>query len=150
MNKNKKGALFGLLLFVPGLIIIGFSMCIVAYTAPVKNSYVFWPGMWGFCVWLNLMWAIGAFKKPNPSYDERDLMISKRSLLIGYFVMSVYFITAGIFICWRFDPMGSIPPVLLLAVIFSGLILFTLTQSLAVLIQYGWEGKHIDLQEGLK
>ena len=141
VNKNKKGALFGLLFVVPGLIIIGFSMCIVAYTVPVKNSY-FWPAMWALCVWLNVMAILGVFKKAKPSYDERDLMISKRSLAIGYFVMSIYFITAGMFICWRFDPTGSIRPVLLLAVIFGGLILFVMTQCVAALIQYGREGKH--------
>jgi hypothetical protein len=149
MNKNKKGALFGLLFVVPGLIIIGFSMCIVAYTAPVKHSY-FWPAMWGSLVWLNVMAIWGVFKKPKPSYDERDLMISKRSLFIGYFVMSIYFITAGMFICWRFDPIGSIHPVFLLAVIFGGLILFAMAQFVVALVQYGREGKHADLQEGQK
>jgi hypothetical protein len=141
MNKNKKGALFGLLFVVPGLIIIGFSMCIVAYTVPVKHSY-FWPAMWGSFVWLNVMAILGVFKKAKTSYDERDLMISKRSLFIGYFIMSIYFITAGMFICWRYDPTGSIHPAFLLAVIFGGLILFAMVQCVATLIQYGREGKH--------
>ena len=98
---------------------------------------MFWGGIWISCNFIVLSWVYLAFKKPSQRFDERDLLIYKRAVLIAFSLMWVYFVTASVYICWKFGAMGDISANLLLLVVFGGLALFMLTHSSAILVQYG-------------
>ncbi len=81
---------------------------------------MFWGGIWISCNFIVLSWVYLAFKKPSQRFDERDLLIYKRAVLIAFSLMWVYFVTASVYICWKFGAMGDISANLLLLVVFGG------------------------------
>ena len=141
MNKTVKDAVFMIVLGVPGLIICGLTFYLIAWTGIIENPLVFWGGLWFGYSFVGLMWVlplVKSGKNVHKGYDERDLLIFKRAVLVAYSVLWMYFVTACISICWLKGPNADVPLSLFLGIIFAGAILFMLVHSLTILVQYGW------------
>ena len=73
-------------------------------------------------------------------YDERDLHIERRSLIIG--VLAVFFFLAGAaMILLVLRPLGSINVYFLPSLVYLACFVWILVSSIAALIQYGRGGK---------
>ena len=141
MNDTIKGAIYEIAIGVPALIICCLTMYGIAWIGIIENPLVFWGGLWLGCSFCGLWWAlplITSVKNPQKGYDERDLLIFKRAVLVSYSVVWIYLVTACISICWQKGPTGDISVSLLLGVIFVGMVLSALVHSLAIISQYCW------------
>lgn len=141
MNDTIKDAIYQIAIVVPALIICCLTMYGIAYFGPIENPLVFWGGIWLGCSFSGLWWIlpiVTSGKNPQKGYDERDLLIFKRSVLVTYSVVWIYLVTACISICWQNGPTGDISASLFLGIIFVGLILSVLVHSLTIFAQYCW------------
>jgi hypothetical protein len=141
MNKTQKGAVYGLILTAFLLLIPAVDL-IDTKVNPVLLRVVAYP------LALVLVVPIYFIEKKNShkvSLDERDKLIVKRAILVacallfGLMVVAyvtVYFITPG--------STGSIPVSHLPEILYVASIVFILTLSIAILVQYGRGGKDAD------
>ena len=81
-------------------------------------------------------------KKTKVLFDERDNLIQKRATLAGYLGFWWYIATACIIPLWFVGPTGSISAILLPIILLGGIIIFSIIQNIATLIQYGWRNKN--------
>ena len=140
MNKTVKDAFFMLVLGVPGLVICCLTFYLIARTDIIESPLIFWGGLWLGCSVVGLIWLLPLMKpgkNVHKGYDERDLLIFKRAVLVAYSVLWIYFVTACISICWLKGPNTDVSLSLFLGIIFVGAILFMLVHSLTILVQYG-------------
>ena len=137
MNKLAKDAVFTLTLGVPGLVIAGLTFYFIAKTGIIEDPRTFWPGLWLGYAFAGLLWIWPLLTRKDPAkgYDERDLLIFKRAILIAYSLLWLYLVTAAVAIGWLKGEQG-VSPTLFLGVIFAGAVLFTLAMSLTTLLQY--------------
>ncbi len=101
-----------------------------------------------FAAWCILLWILPYMfgkiptKKSKILFDERDKLIQKRATLAGYLGFWWYIVTACIIPLWFVGPTGSITAILLPIILLGGIIMFSIIQNIATLIQYGWGGKN--------
>ena len=100
-----------------------------------------------FAVWCVLLFLLPYLfskiptKKTKVFFDERDKQIQERATLAGYLGFWWYFVTACIIPLWFVGPTGSILAILLPIMLLGGIIIFSIVQNIATLIQYGWRKK---------
>ena len=101
----------------------------------------------GIVIWFGLFWLfpftfgrLGKGKK-KVSFDERDQLIHKKSVMVGYVVLWLYFVAVCVTAWCIVGPHGSISVKVLPLTLLGGLIIFTLVQGLASLILYGRSDK---------
>jgi len=100
-----------------------------------------------FAVWCVSLWLLPYLfstiptKKAKVFFDERDKLIQERATLAGYLGFWFYFVTACIIPLWFVGPTGSISVILLPIILLGGIIIFSIIQNIATLIQYGRGGK---------
>jgi len=100
-----------------------------------------------FAVWLVSLWLLPYLfskiptKKTKVLFDERDNLIQKRATLAGYLGFWWYIVTACIIPLWFVGPTGSISAILLPIILLGGIIIFSVIQNIATLIQYARGGK---------
>lgn len=97
----------------------------------------------GIVIWGGLFWLfpftfgkLGKGKK-KVTFDERDQLIHKKSVMVAYVVLWLYFVAACVTAWCIVGPQGSISVNVMPLTLLSGLVIFTFTQGLASLIQYG-------------
>ena len=73
-------------------------------------------------------------------YDERDLHIEHRSLIIGV-IATFFFLAGAAMILLVLRPLGSINVYLLPSLVYLAYFVWILVSSTAALIQYGWSVK---------
>ena len=101
-----------------------------------------------FAAWCILLWILPYMfskihtKKGEVLFDERDKLIQKRATLAGYLGFWWYIVTACIIPLWFVGPTGSVTAILLPIILLGGIIMFSIIQNIATLIQYGWGGKN--------
>lgn len=91
--------------------------------------------IWGGLFWL-FPFTFGKGTK-KVTFDERDQLIHKRSVMAGYVVLWLYFVTASVTAWCLVGPQGSISVNIMPLTLLGGLVIFTLSQGLASMIQYG-------------
>ncbi len=78
---------------------------------------------------------------PEVDSDERDDLIKKRAVVIAFVSVWILLFASSILLRFIVGPDGSIP-VWTLPIVNLGVFLFViLVYSVAILFQYGWEGK---------
>ena len=101
----------------------------------------------GIVIWGGLFWLFPFIEKKvrkeqtKVSFDERDQLIHKKSVMVAYVVLWLYFVATCVTAWCIVGPHGSISVNVMLLTLIGGLVIFTLVQGLASLIQYGRAGK---------
>ena len=96
----------------------------------------------GIVIWGGLFWLFpfihNKFRKGKKvDFDERDQLIHKKSVMVAYIVLWLYFVAACVTAWCIVGPHGSISVNVMPLTLLGGLVIFTTVQGLASLIQYG-------------
>ena len=75
------------------------------------------------------------------SFDERDVMIQKKASLRAYTIFWVLFVLAATIPFFILGPKGKISVKYLPAIVFGGMFVVLLVQSIVTLEEYGWSDK---------
>jgi hypothetical protein len=81
------------------------------------------------------------WRKGGVVMDERDMEISRRSLLIAYVVFWLAFVAACVSLPAFYGWDGAVPVVVVMSSVFLALMLVTGVTSVATLVQYSLGGK---------
>jgi len=96
----------------------------------------------GIVIWGGLFWLFPFIEKKvrkeqtKVSFDERDQLIHKKAVMVAYVVLWLYFVAACVIAWCIVGPHGSISVNIMPLTLLGGLVIFTLVQGLASLIQY--------------
>ncbi len=142
MNRVIK-TLLGLVLVLSGLGIIGIVFPVIAITDGLCPGH--FAALFGVSVWMSFMWLIPLVSSPKRKkrigWDERDKMIHIRSVLAGYSVLWLY-VVAVCMIFWGYiGPEGRITTNVLILIVFGGMGVFAIVNTVAGLLLYGRGGK---------
>ena len=75
------------------------------------------------------------------TFDERDQLIHKKSVMAGYAVLWIYFVAVCVTSWCLVGPRGSVSVNVMPLTLLGGIVVFTFTQGLASLVQYGRSNK---------
>ncbi len=144
MNKSQEEALLWLFLMPLSAAIGGGLLVGLVYVEgpSLRRTLLFslfavWTGL--FWLWVLLQQKMR--RKKKVTFDERDEIIHKKAALIGYIGVWLYFVTACVVPWWIVGPQGKISSNILPIILIGAIIAFSIVQSLAILIQYGWSGE---------
>jgi hypothetical protein len=140
MNKLQKMAWYQLTVIVVTLSATAAAVAILNYKhgMPTAKSGL---GVLGFLGLLGLSNIIFRPRKNKVEFDERDVLIQKRSTTLAYSVFWVIFVL-GSMIAWSIIGSESrISVNVLPLMVISAAILVVTIQSVAILVQYGWKVK---------
>jgi hypothetical protein len=145
MNRSQEHALIWLFLMPLSVAICGGLLVGLVYVEgpSLRRTLLFslfavWTGL--FWLWILLQQKMR--RKKKVTFDERDEIIHKKAALAGYVGVWLYFVTACVVPWWIVGPRGTVSANILPIILIGGIIAFSIVQSLAVLIQYGWSGKN--------
>lgn len=138
MNKTQKGACYGL--FLAGMLLL---VPVVDMLDNVLNPIVLRVCGYGaaFLMVLPLMFLQKKSRKAGVDFDERDRLICRKALVIALVVVLGLLSTAYMITLFALGEKASIPVGLLPEIVYSAFIVFILTLSVAVLLQYQRRGK---------
>ena len=134
--------------FIIGLacfLIPGGVAVFIVYDQGVSFAQIFMFA--GIVIWFGLFWWFPFIEKKihkgpkNVSFDERDQLIHKKSVMVGYVVLWIYFVAVCIVAWCIVGPRGFISVNVMPLTLLGALVVFTFVQGLASLIQYGREPK---------
>lgn len=145
MNAWQRNAWISLLLIAPLWLIFGQLPILLVYIEGPKFLHLFsfaCSTIIGGLFWLFLFFVNKNRKgKREIEFDERDQLILIKATLAAYVVLWLYFIAACIYGWLSASPERSISVNVMPMVIVGGIVVFLVVQSVATLIQYGWQGK---------
>jgi hypothetical protein len=138
MNRKQRNALLGLLVNLIVWSIFAFSGLVVYLSGAMSTVYVITCA--GCLVWVGLMWFLPFSKrirsKSKLMIDERDLMITQKSILAGYIGIWVYFIAVSIILWFSAGPAGSVPIGAFPALLYVAMGIFSIVSNLAAWFYY--------------
>lgn len=140
MNRLQKIAWYNLTVIVASLAISGAAIGILTIMFGMPKA-LGGLGFLGIAALSGLSPILFREKRSQVNFDERDLLIHKRAILIAYSVFWVFFTAACMIPWWILKTGASIPVVVLPLVLAGGFIIVQLVQSVAILVQYGWRGR---------
>ena len=140
MNETKVESWLYFFIGLACFIIPGVVAVFIVYDQGVSFMPVFMFA--GIVIWGGLFWLFpfiqGKFRKEKKvSFDERDQLIHKKSVMAAYVVLWLYFVAACVTAWCIVGPHGSISVNVMPLTLLGGLVIFTFVQGLASLIQYG-------------
>ena len=145
MNKTKEVSWFYFFLGLACFLIPGVVAVFIVYDKGVSFVPVFMFA--GIVIWGGLFWLfpftfgkLGKGKK-KVDFDERDQLIHKKSVMVAYVVLWLYFVAACVVAWCIVGPQGSVSVNVMPLTLLGGLVIFTFVQGLASVIQYGRGGK---------
>lgn len=77
-------------------------------------------------------------KKSGVDFDERDLLIQRKALIGAYSIFWLLFVLAAMIPFFVLGADGKVSVKYLAAMVFGGMFVVTIVQSIATLGQYGW------------
>lgn len=138
MNRKQRNALLGLLVNLVAWSIFAFSGFVVYLSGAMSTVYVI--GCAGCLVWVGLMWFMPFSKRirSRSKYpmDERDLMITQKSILAGYIGIWIYFIAVSVILWFAAGPDGSVPIGAFPALLYVAMGIFSVVSNLAAWFYY--------------
>ena len=145
MNETKVGSWLYFSIGLACFLIPGGVAVFIVYDRGISFAPVFMFAV--IVIWFGLFWLfpftfgkLGKGKK-KVTFDERDQLIHKKSVMAGYVVLWIYFVAACVIAWCIVGPHGSISVNVMPLTLLGGLVIFTLVQGLASLIQYGQTDK---------
>ena len=142
MNRHQKIAWFTLILISLSLILSVSTFSIGYFIVGVSAKKA--SAGFGF---IGIMGLVGLapliFKKDKDKIktDERDLLIRRNAMLAAYSAFWVLFVAAAMVPWFIIGPNGSITVNYLPWMVFGGMYVVMLVQSIVFLEQYGWRNK---------
>jgi hypothetical protein len=144
MNQTKAESWVYFFLGLACFLIPGTVAVFIAYDRGISFAPVFMFA--GTVIWFGLFWLFPFIEKKvrkglkKVSFDERDQLIHKRAVMAAYVVLWLYFVAVCVTAWCVVGPHGSISVNVMPLALLGGLVVFTFTQGLATLIQYGRTG----------
>ncbi len=145
MSKTKTGSWFYFLLGLSCFLIPSVVAVFIAYDRGISFATVFM--FTGIVIWGGLFWLFPFIEKKlrkgqqKISFDERDQLIHKKAVMVAYVALWLYFVAACVTAWCIVGPHGSISVNVMPLTLIGGLVIFTLVQGLASLLQYSRGGK---------
>ena len=145
MNQTQEESWIWLFLGLPCFLIPGGVAVFIAYDRGISFAPLFMFA--GIVIWGGLFWLFPFIEKKirkgqdKVSFDERDQLIHKRSVMAAYMVLWIYFVTACVIAWCIVGPHGSVSVNVMPLTLLGGLVIFTSVQGLASVIQYGQNNK---------
>jgi hypothetical protein len=145
MNQTKAESWLYFIIGLACFLIPGGVAVFIVYDQGVSFAPVFMFA--GIVIWFGLFWLFPFIEKrfrkgqKKVSFDERDQLIHKKSVMAGYVVLWLYFVAVCVTAWCIVGPRGSISVNIMPLTLLGGLVVFTFTQGLTSLIQYGRESK---------
>jgi hypothetical protein len=142
MNRAQKAAWFTLVVasLALGLSVTAFCIAFFVFGLPARRA----AGGFGF---LGIMGLAGLtailFRKDagKVRHDERDMMIQRKAALAAYGSFWALFVLAAMVPWFLIGPDGTITVNYLPWMVFGGMFVVMVVQSIVTLEQYGWRGK---------
>ena len=142
MNREQKIAWFSLIMVTLafGLSLVSVSVLYFGYALPIRRA----AGGFGF---IGIMGLSGLapliFKKDKGKVklDERDLLIKNKATLAAYCGFWPIFVIAAMAPFFIYGPDGVVSVKYLCGMVFGGMFVVILVQSLVTLQEYGWGGR---------
>ena len=145
MNKEQESSLAVMILMPIAVLIVGAVGVLLVYTKGTRFIPLLmfvWAVALGAFSWLMpiILQRIGRGRKVQP--DERDLLISKNSVVVAHAVLWLYFLAACLVSWWLVGAEGVISVNIMALVLVGGVTLFVLVQHVAAFIQYSKGGEN--------
>ncbi len=142
MNRAQKMAWFSLTMVTLafGLSLISVGVLHFGYGLPMRRAV----GGFGFIGIMGFSaLAPQLFKKDKDKVmlDERDLLIKNKATMAAYCSFWPIFVIAAIVPFFIYGPDGMVSVKYLCGMVFGGMFVVILVQSLVTLQEYGWRGK---------
>lgn len=138
MNREQQKTLLVLVLNLAIWSILAFSGFVIYLSGVMSTLYIF--GCTGCLVWVGLMCFFPFSKrfrsKSKVLIDERDLMITQKSIFAGYIGIWLYFIAVSIILWFAVGPDGSIPIGAFPALLYLAMGIFSIVSNLAAWFYY--------------
>jgi hypothetical protein len=142
MNRQQKIAWFSLIIIALALVlsVTTFSIGFFILDVPARKASA------GFA-FMGIMGLIGLtpflFKKDKDKVktDERDLQITRKAMLAAYSIFWLLFVAAAMVPWFIIGPDGEITVNYLPWMVFGGMCIVMLLQSIVTLNEYGWREK---------
>ena len=142
MNRAQKTARFNLIVILTALLLSAFVVSVLYFVVglPMRRAtggfgFIGICGLMGLSPWL--------YKKDSDKvgFDERDLMIQRNASLGAYSIFWVLFVFAAMIPFFVLGPKGMVSVKYLAAMVFGGMIIVVIVQSVITLGAYGWREK---------
>ena len=141
MNRQQKIAWFNLVAITLafGLSVTTFCVGFFIFKAPVRQAAAGF-GFMGIMGFIGLTPVLFKKDKGKVLADERDLAILRKAAVVAYSVFWVLFVAAAMIPWFITGPDGKITVNYLPWMVFGGMFVVMLAQSLVTLSEYGWRG----------
>ena len=142
MNRTQRIARFNLIVMLTalGLSALAVGVCYFAIGLPMRRA-VGGFGFMGICGLLGLSPILFRKEPGGVDFDERDLLIQRRAWLGAYAIFWFLFVLAAMIPFFVLGADGKVSVKYLAAMVFAGMAVVTIVQSIATLEQYGWRNK---------
>ncbi len=139
MNRAQKIARFNLIVILTALFLSTIAVSVLYFVVglPVRRA-VGGFGFIGICGLMGLTPFLYKKGSDKVSFDERDLMIMRVASLVAYSIFWVLFVLAAMVPFFVLGPKGMVSVKYLAAMVFGGMIIVVLVQSVITLGAYGW------------
>ena len=142
MNRLQKMARFNLIVILISLSLSAIAVGVLHFIVrqPIQHAL----GGFGFIGICGLMGFSPLLYKKTPgmvSFDERDLLIQRKATLRAYTIFWFLFVLAAMAPFFVLGPDGKVSVKYLAAMVFGGMIIVMLVQSIVTLEEYGWRNK---------
>jgi hypothetical protein len=126
--------------FALGLSVIAFSIGYFVFGAPARQAAAGFGfiGIMGFC---GLSPILFRKDKSKVQYDERDTAIQRKAAIVAYSFFWLLFVAAAMTPWFILGPNGNITVNYLPWMVFGGMFVVMLLQSIVTLNEYGWKGE---------
>lgn len=144
LSPLQKMAWFNLIVFASAVALYAIGVPLLAWSFHQTLAAASLPalGMFGICG----LWGFGSYfviydrrRRAKVKLDEREELINQRAAMIGMVMFWEVFVLLcmGVWATLRyFRDQDTVPVDFLPGLVFVGMIVFTVTQSLAILLQY--------------
>lgn len=118
------------------LSVILLSLCVVLSLLPIVGATRAQAGL-GILGLLGLSPILFRRKKGQLVVDERDTLIHRKSVIVGYSVFWLLFVGACCLSGWFYGMDGAVPVLVIMTFPFYAMIVLFAVTSVATLVQYG-------------
>ena len=142
MNRAQKIARFNLIVILIALSLSTIAVSVLYFVVglPMRRA-LSGLGFIGISGIMGLSPFLYKKKGDKVGFDERDLMIMRNASLGAYSIFWFLFVLAAMIPFSVLGPEGMVSVKYLTAMVFGGMIIVVLVQSVITLVAYGWTGK---------
>ena len=146
MNRMQKIAWFNLIVvsLALGLSVVAFCIGYFIFGAPARQAAAGF-GFIGIMGFAGLSPVLFRKDKSKVQYDERDTKIQRKAVGFAYAIFWVLFVAAAMIPWFIIGPNGTITTNYLPWMVFGGMCVVMLLQSIVTLNEYGWRNRKENL-----